>query len=114
MKQLFRAALFAAPLFALACSAAPSENDPESELSQQSSALIPLDADPGPGPDIDAGPPPPPPSPPTTTCSNQTIDGQCMRYCCSESASLKRCGVLPCPTPTKLGTVVVTGTLLMK
>jgi hypothetical protein len=91
MKTLICAAL-AATLFALGCSGAPEGP----ELGSKTEALR-FDADIDPDPDpVDAAPPPPPPS---AVCTDQTNDGVCQRYCCTETATYKRCSVLPCATP---------------
>lgn len=111
MKNSFVCAvLVAASLFAVACSSAPPE--PEPGLGSTEQALIPVDADIDPEPDYDATPPPPPP-PPATTCTNITNDGVCRRYCCSETSSFKRCGVLPCPVTTTITGVWTTSPLLI-
>lgn len=107
--SLVRAVLLTASLFSFACSSAPSEP----ELGSKEQALIALDGsfDPEPDPGFDAAPPPPPPT--TTTCSDRTDNGVCRRYCCTESTTFKRCGVVNCPSV--IGPIIWGGgDLLMK
>lgn len=116
MKTMFcsavRALLLAASFTTFACASASLDDgaDADAGLGSAEQALLSKDADFDP-PELDKAPPPPPP-PPSTTCTNVTNDGVCQRYCCTETTTYKRCGVLPCPTTTgTTGTIGTIGTV---